>query len=162
MPPESLSTPEAKEAMRERLGLNDPAPLRYVQWLERAVQGDFGYSLTSRKPVTDMIMTRLPNTLLLVGTAMIFSIIVGISTGIVSAVKQYSIIDYLATFFFFLLVVHPRFLFEPVDDLCLRGATQLVPGLWRFFAQSRESRARPYPSFDPAGGGAGLSNWRRH
>lgn len=109
MPPESLSTPEAKEAMRERLGLNDPAPLRYVQWLERAVQGDFGYSLTSRKPVTDMIMTRLPNTLLLVGTAMIFSIIVGISTGIVSAVKQYSIIDYLATFFSFFWLSIPGF-----------------------------------------------------
>ncbi len=101
MPPESLSTPEAKEAMRERLGLNDPAPLRYVQWLERAVQGDFGYSLTSRKPVTDMIKTRLPNTLLLVGTAMVFSIIVGISTGIISAIKQYSVFDQVATTFAF-------------------------------------------------------------
>ncbi len=109
MPPESMSTPEAKEAMRERLGLNDPAPLRYVQWLGRAVQGDMGYSLTSRKPVTDIIMARLPKTLLLVATAMVFSIVVGISTGILSAIKQYTIIDYLATFFSFFWLSVPGF-----------------------------------------------------
>jgi peptide/nickel transport system permease protein len=109
MPPESFSTPEAKEAMRERLGLNDPAPLRYAQWLGRAVQGDLGYSLTSRKPVTDIIMARLPKTLLLVGAAMIFSIVVGITTGVVSAIKQYSIIDYLATFFSFFWLSIPGF-----------------------------------------------------
>jgi peptide/nickel transport system permease protein len=109
MPPESLSTPEAKAAMRERLGLNDPAPLRYAHWLGRAVQGDMGYSLTSRRPVTDIIMARLPKTLLLVATAMVFSIIVGISTGIVSAIKQYSIIDYLATFFSFFWLSVPGF-----------------------------------------------------
>lgn len=109
MPPESLTTPEAKEAMRERLGLNDPAPLRYVQWLGRAVQGDMGYSLTSRKPVTDIIMTRLPKTLLLVSTAMVFSIIIGITTGVISAIKQYSIIDYLATFFSFFWLSVPGF-----------------------------------------------------
>lgn len=109
MPPETMSTPEAKAAMRERLGLNDPAPLRYVQWLERALQGNLGYSLTSRQPVTDIIMNRLPKTLLLVGTAMVFSIIVGISTGIISAIKQYSIIDYIATFFSFFWLSIPGF-----------------------------------------------------
>ncbi len=109
MPPESLSTPEAKEAMRERLGLNDPAPLRYVQWLGRAVTGDLGYSLVSRQPVTDIIMTRLPKTLQLVGTAMVISIIVGVSLGVISAIKQYSWIDYLATFFAFLWLSIPGF-----------------------------------------------------
>lgn len=109
MPPESFPTPEAKEAMRERLGLNDPAPLRYVQWLGRAVTGDLGYSLTSRQPVTDMIMTRLPKTLQLVGAAMIFSIIVGVVTGIISAIRQYTWIDYTATFFSFFWLSVPGF-----------------------------------------------------
>jgi peptide/nickel transport system permease protein len=59
--------------------------------------------------VTDIIMARLPKTLLLVGTAMIFSIIVGITTGIISAIKQYSIIDYLATFFSFFWLSIPGF-----------------------------------------------------
>lgn len=109
MPPESMSTPAAKEAMRQRLGLDDPAPIRYARWLGRAVQGNFGYSLTSRKPVTDIIMARLPKTLLLVGAAMIFSVIVGISIGILSAIKQYSFIDYIATFFAFFWLSIPGF-----------------------------------------------------
>lgn len=109
MPPETMATPEAKAAMRERLGLNDPAPIRYVRWLERAVQGNFGYSLASRKPVTDIIMARLPKTLLLVGTAMVFSIVVGIATGVISAIKQYSIIDYVTTFFAFFWLSIPGF-----------------------------------------------------
>ena len=109
MPPESFSTPEAKAAMRERLGLNEPAPIRYVRWLERAAQGNFGYSLTSRKPVTDIIMARLPKTLLLDATAMVISIIVGIATGIISAIKQYSIIDYVTTFFAFFWLSVPGF-----------------------------------------------------
>ena len=109
MPPESMSTPEAKAAMRERLGLNEPAPVQYVRWLGRAVQGNLGYSLTSRKPVTDIIMARLPKTLLLVSTAMIFSIVIGVSIGIVSAIKQYSIIDYIATFFAFFWLSIPGF-----------------------------------------------------
>lgn len=109
MPPESMTTPEAKAAMRERLGLNDPAPIRYVRWLGRAVQGNMGYSLTSRKPVVDIIMARLPKTLLLVSAAMVFSIIVGILTGIISAIKQYSFIDYLVTFFSFFWLSIPGF-----------------------------------------------------
>jgi peptide/nickel transport system permease protein len=109
MPPETMPTPEAKAAMRERLGLNDAPPIRYARWLGRALQGDLGYSLTSRKPVTDIVMARLPKTLLLVGAAMVFSIIVGITTGIISAIKQYSIIDYLATFFSFFWLSIPGF-----------------------------------------------------
>lgn len=109
MPPEMMATPEAKAALRERLGLNAPAPVRYVRWLGRAVQGDFGYSLASRKPVTDIIMARLPKTLLLVGTALIFSIVMGVATGILSAVKQYSLIDYVTTFFSFFWLSIPGF-----------------------------------------------------
>ncbi|CAN5743614.1 oligopeptide ABC transporter permease AppB [soil metagenome] len=109
MPPESLSTPEAKEDMRERLGLNEPAPLRYARWLMRAVTGDLGYSLTSRRPVTDIIMARLPETLQLVGFAMVFSVIAGVSTGIISAIRQYSMVDYIATFFSFFWLSIPGF-----------------------------------------------------
>jgi len=109
LPPESMPTPEAKEAMRERLGLNEPAPYRYALWLKRAATGDLGYSLASRKPVVDIIQTRLPATLQLVGLAMVFSVIVGVSTGVISALKQYSWIDYLATFLSFFWLSVPGF-----------------------------------------------------
>ena len=107
--PESFVTPEAKERLRERLGLNEPAPVRYVQWLGRAVTGDFGYSLTQRKPITNIIMARLGLTLQLVGFALVIAVIVGIATGVVSAIKRYSWIDYLVTLFSFAWLSIPGF-----------------------------------------------------
>lgn len=109
LPPESFSSEAAKEQMRERYGLNDPAPLRYVQWLGRTVTGDLGYSLTSSEPVIDVILRRLPATLQLVGFAMAISILIGISSGVIAAVRQYSAIDYLTTFFSFFWLSIPAF-----------------------------------------------------
>lgn len=109
LPPESFSTEEAKERMRERFGLNDPAPLRFMHWLGRTVTGDLGYSLTSSDPVTEVIMRRMPATLQLVGFAMVLSIVIGIVSGVIAAVRQYSWIDYLTTFFSFLWLSIPAF-----------------------------------------------------
>lgn len=109
LPPESYANAEAKEQMRERFGLNDPAPLRFAHWMGRTITGDLGYSLTSSQPVTEVIMKRLPSTLQLVGFAMILSIVIGVTSGIIAAVKQYSWIDYLMTFFSFLWLSIPAF-----------------------------------------------------
>jgi peptide/nickel transport system permease protein len=109
LPPEAFASVEAKERLREQLGLNDPAPLRYLQWLQRTATGDLGYSLTSQKPITEVIATRLPSTLLLVGFALVISIVIGVSTGIVAAIKQYSWIDYVTTFFAFFWLSIPGF-----------------------------------------------------
>jgi peptide/nickel transport system permease protein len=109
LPPESFSSEAAKEQMRERYGLNDPAPLRYVQWLGRTVTGDLGYSMTSSQPVIDGILRRLPVTLQLVGFAMAISIVIGVSSGIVAAIRQYSATDYLVTFFSFVWLSIPGF-----------------------------------------------------
>jgi peptide/nickel transport system permease protein len=109
MPPESLSNPETKAMYREQLGLDDPAPLRYVQWLGRVVRGDLGFSLTSREPIEEVIMRRLPATLQLVGFALAISIVVGVSIGVLSAIRPYSWVDYLATFFAFFWISVPGF-----------------------------------------------------
>lgn len=109
LPPESFSSEAAKEQMRERYGLNDPAPLRYVQWLGRTATGDLGYSLTSSQPVIDDILRRLPATLQLVGFAMAISIVIGVSSGIIAAIRQYSATDYLVTFFSFVWLSIPGF-----------------------------------------------------
>lgn len=109
LPPESFSSDAARAQMREKLGLNEPPPLRYVRWLGRTVTGDLGYSLTSQKPITDVISARLGSTLLLVGFALAISVLVGISTGIVAAIKQYSWIDYVTTFFSFFWLSIPGF-----------------------------------------------------
>lgn len=109
LPPESFASEEARVQMRERLGLNDPAPLRYVHWLRRTVTGDLGYSLTSREPITEVVMARLPTTLQLVGFAMMLSVLVGVTTGVIAAVRQYSWIDYLSTFLAFSWLSIPAF-----------------------------------------------------
>ena len=109
LPPESFATEGAKERLREKLGLDEPAPVRYVRWLGRTVTGDLGYSLTSRKPITDIISKRLPTSLELVGLALIISILLGISAGIIAAIKQYSWIDYLTTFMSFFWLSIPGF-----------------------------------------------------
>ncbi|MCQ3937649.1 MAG: diguanylate cyclase [Chloroflexi bacterium] len=86
-----------REALRERLGLNDPMPVQYLRWLGLAAQGDLGYSFFSKQPVAKMIGERLPMTLILMVTAEIFTIIVALILGIVSALKQYSFLDNVIT-----------------------------------------------------------------
>ena len=59
------ATPEALELLRAKLGLNDPAPVRYLHWLGGLLSGDFGQSLVSSRPVTDILAPRIYNTVLL-------------------------------------------------------------------------------------------------
>jgi peptide/nickel transport system permease protein len=107
--PEDFVTAEVKEQLRRELGLDEPAPIRYVRWLGRVVQGDFGYSLAARKPISGMILDRMPTTLQLVGFALLVSIALGVTTGVIAAVKQYLWADYLATFSAFAWLSIPEF-----------------------------------------------------
>lgn len=88
---------EDREALRERLGLNDPVPVQYFRWLGLALQGDLGYSFFSKQPVLKMIGERLPLTLTLTITAEVFVVIVALTLGILSALKQYSFLDNIIT-----------------------------------------------------------------
>jgi peptide/nickel transport system permease protein len=110
-----------REALRERLGLNKtippawihwmglpPAteekiikssniPAMYVSWLNLALHGDLGKSFFSRQPVSTMIAQRLPLTLILMVTAEIVTLIVALTIGIISAIKQYTALDNIFT-----------------------------------------------------------------
>ena len=92
---------EDKEALRERLGLNQPLPVQYLKWLGLAIQGDLGQSFFSKQPVSKMIAERLPNTLILMAVAEVFIITFALLLGIISAVKQYTAVDNLITAFSF-------------------------------------------------------------
>jgi peptide/nickel transport system permease protein len=98
-----------RAALRERLGLNQPMPVQYFKWLGLAVQGDLGNSFFSKQPVLLMISQRLPNTLKLMVTAEIITILLSLFLGIVSAIKQYSLIDNLITSFSFIGYSMPIF-----------------------------------------------------
>lgn len=94
----------------EKMGLNDPLPVRYGKWLGDFVRGDFGYSMdSSRRPVNEMIGERLMPTLYLSVGAMALSLLIAIPIGILSATRQYSIFDYVITVLAFLGVSMPVF-----------------------------------------------------
>lgn len=97
-----LMSPENLELVRNNLGLNDPFFVQYWNWLGRAVQGDLGYSLSLKRPVTDLIGERVGATLTLIGVSLAISILLGLTLGVISAVKRNTVIDYLVTTLAFL------------------------------------------------------------
>jgi peptide/nickel transport system permease protein len=98
-----------REAIRARLGLDQPIVVQYFKWLGVAAQGDLGTSFFSHQPVTLMIAQRLPLTLILMGTAEVFIIIFALILGLVAAVRQYSFLDNLITSFSFIGFSMPIF-----------------------------------------------------
>ncbi len=101
---------EVRENIRRSLGLDQPWPIRYVKWLWTLITtGEFGQSFNSRLPVMTLIGMRLPATLWVLGTAYLISIILAIPIGIISAVKQYSLLDHLVSTFAFIGFSVPTF-----------------------------------------------------
>jgi peptide/nickel transport system permease protein len=98
-----------RAALRERLGLNQPLPVQYLKWIGLVVQGDFGQSFFSKQPVLGMIAQRLPLTLTLMITAEICVLTLALILGIISAVKQYSLLDNVITSFSFIGFSMPIF-----------------------------------------------------
>ncbi|MBI3979338.1 MAG: ABC transporter permease [Chloroflexi bacterium] len=87
------ATGEQVELMRRQWGLDQPLPVQYVRWLEHAVQGDFGRSTVSRVPASQEIWARFPATLQLTIAALVVSIVLGLSFGIVAAVRHNTLLD---------------------------------------------------------------------
>jgi peptide/nickel transport system permease protein len=98
-----------RAAIAHSLGLDQPVPIQYVKWLWLAIHGNLGDSFFSRQPVLLLISQRLPLTLILMGTAEIFIIIVSLILGTVSAIKQYSALDNVITSFSFIGYSMPIF-----------------------------------------------------
>lgn len=102
-------SPRDIEALKRTLELTDPLPVRYVKWLGRVVRGDFGRSFTQGVPVTDLMLERLPNTLLLSGVSLLLAVVIAIPLGVLSAAHRYGLVDHLVTFFAFLGMSIPGF-----------------------------------------------------
>ena len=102
-------TAEVRENIRRAFGLDQPIYIRYLKWAWAFIRGDMGYSFTSRSPVFDLILQRLPTTLGIVGTAYLFSVLIAFPLGVISALKRYSALDQLVTTFAFLGFSLPTF-----------------------------------------------------
>lgn len=81
------------EQLRRNFGLDQPIYVRYLKWLGSFLTGNFGYSFAQSRPVADILLEALPNTLILCGVALVLMFIAGILLGIVQAVRQYSVLD---------------------------------------------------------------------
>jgi peptide/nickel transport system permease protein len=99
--------------LNELLGLDKPLHERYLTWLGRALTGDWGMSWTVAfgQPVARLVESRLGNTLLLMGLSAVFSFLIAMPIGIISAVRPYSVWDYLITGFSFFGLSMPTFWF---------------------------------------------------
>jgi len=86
-----------REQLRERLGLNQPLPVQYAQWIGGVAQGDLGNSIKSNRPVRQMVSERLGNTMLLVGVSFLITILLAIPLGTLSARRPYSWFDSVLT-----------------------------------------------------------------
>jgi len=85
--------------LHAKMHLDDPLPVRYGYWLRDLVRGDFGESIRIQQPVLGLILEKLPVTAQLASMAILIAIVIGVSAGIVSAVKKDSIWDYGANLF---------------------------------------------------------------
>ena len=101
---------EVVEALEEELGLNDPLPVQFFNYLKGIVLGfDLGTSYSTRQPVIDELMSRFPTTVKLALLCVALSAVLGITLGIISAVKQNTIIDHLSTGFSLFGISMPAF-----------------------------------------------------
>ncbi len=101
--------PEVRENIKRSLGLDQPWPVRYVKWLTSMLQGDWGFSFGSRIPVWELLKLRIPNTLAVVGVAYLVSLMLALPIGIISALRQYSLMDHVATTLAFIGFSLPTF-----------------------------------------------------
>lgn len=103
-------TVEKLEQLEAVYGFDKPFGERYVNWLKKAVKGDFDESLKLRQPVSEIIKDYAWNSFILAGSAFLLAIIVAIPLGIICATKQYSIADKTTTIITFISISVPSFL----------------------------------------------------
>lgn len=102
-------SPEDVIKIKVRLGLDQPIHIRYIKWLGQLLQGNLGYSFLDHQPVLDRILERLIPTFTLMMFVILVSYLIAVPIGIVSAVRQYSWMDYLGTAIAFCGVSFPNF-----------------------------------------------------
>lgn len=100
---------EFVEEQRAKLGLDQPLPVQYFFWLGRVVRGDLGYSLINGNPVNEMISERFWPTIKLTMLSLLVSVFFGTVVGVISAIRQYSLLDYSVTLISFIAVSIPGF-----------------------------------------------------
>lgn len=129
LPPEQAADPAIRLRVMHRLGLDQPLHIQYIRWLTNALQGDFGFAYGYGEPVLKLISSRIPATVQLQLAALILALIVAIPIGIVSATRQYSLLDNSVTVFAFFGLSMPSFWFALMLMLLFAVKWNLLPAV---------------------------------
>lgn len=113
--------------LREQLGLDQPLPVQYLRWLGELLQGNLGYSFTDGRPVGQIILERLAATLPLVSFALVIALFVGISLGIVAAMRRNTVTDYAISFVSLIMISVPPFFVALVGIFVFGLSLQWLP-----------------------------------
>lgn len=134
----------ARAAIRHNLGLDQPVIIQYFVWLKGVLTGDFGHSFSDGQTVISDIGARVGPTLELFGAALLFALILALPLGVISAVRQYSIVDYLITFFSYFGISMPIFFFALILQEVFSATLGWLPDFGR---SSDATFASPFDYF---------------
>ena len=124
------ATEETLAALREQLGLNEPAPVRYWNWLTGVLQGDFGVSMATQKPISELVGARLGNTLFLALYAAALSVPLSLLLGVLAALWRNSVFDRASNALALTAISFPEFFVAYILILWL-AQTGLFPSMVR-------------------------------
>lgn len=118
---------EVQLKVRQEWGLDQPVYVQYWRWLSHALQGDFGQSIITGQDTVQLIMTRLPYTLLLSGLALLLQYIIGVPIGLLAAYKRNSIFDRAVVWISTILWSIPGYWLSVLLVLCFSVSLSLLP-----------------------------------
>ncbi|HYR67618.1 MAG TPA: ABC transporter permease [Reyranella sp.] len=121
------ATPEALAAVRQRLGLGDPAWLQYWHWLSALLQGDFGTSMRTDQPVGPAMFTALGRSLMLGGCSLLLMLVIAVPLGILAALRRGKATDVAASLVSYLGVSLPEFVTATLLLIVIADHFQLLP-----------------------------------
>jgi peptide/nickel transport system permease protein len=121
------ATQEQVQLLRAHMGLDKPVIVQYVVFLRDAMTGDLGNSIVTGRPVVTELLARFPATLELTASAMLLAILVGVPVGVISAVRQYSILDKIASVLALTGISMPIFWLAMVLILIFGVRLELLP-----------------------------------
>lgn len=121
------ATPSAIRRLRNQLGLNDPLPVQYVDWMTDLLLLNLGKDITSREPVASMLLEAVPKTFSIGLIAILVGLTLGLATGIVSAVRKDDPVDYVSTVAAFLGLSVPAFFIGIVLAVVFAVELKLLP-----------------------------------
>src|ERR1051326_8532743 len=124
---------------RALLGLDQPLPVQYVAWLAELGRGNMGYSFFDRRPVGDIIKERVWPTTELMGSALLLALLVGVPVGLVAAIRQYSVVDYVAAVLSLATISTPSFFLGLAAIYVFSLKLNLLPTSGMFTAGSPRS-----------------------